>query len=133
MFKKFKNKTNDRICNITYIFELIMALFIIAAITISLITASDALIDLYRHTGNDAAFRNFLETIFDLVIGIEFVKMLSKHNLGSVIEVLLFAIARQMIVEHMNIYESLAGVIAIGLLFAIRKFLYIHELNQANS
>lgn len=130
MFKQFKKKTNDKICNATYIFEVIMALFIIAAILISLITATDALVDLYKNTGTEAAFRNFLETIFDLVIGIEFVKMLSKHNLGSVIEVLLFAIARQMIVEHMNIYESLAGVAAIALLFAIRKFLYIEELNR---
>jgi len=130
MWNDFKRKTNDRIISVTYIFEVIMALFIIAAIVISLTTAADALIDLIKNTTDNNAFRTFLETIFDLVIGIEFVKMLTKHNLGSVIEVLLFAIARQMIVEHMNIYEGLVGVIAIACLFAIRKFLYIEELNR---
>lgn len=130
MFKKYKKKTTEVICTITYLFEIVMALFIITAIVISLVTATDALKDLYLHIGTNTAFREFLETLFDLVIGIEFVKMLCKHNLGSVIEVLLFAIARQMIVEHMNIYESLVGVFAIASLFAIRKFLYIEELNR---
>ena len=130
MFKKYKKKTTEVICTVTYLFEIVMALFIITAIVISLVTATDALKDLYLHIGTNTAFREFLETLFDLVIGIEFVKMLCKHNLGSVIEVLLFAIARQMIVEHMNIYESLVGVFAIASLFAIRKFLYIEELNR---
>lgn len=130
MWKKFKKRTTEIFCSITYLFEVVMALFIIAAILISLVTATDALKDLYLHVGTNTAFREFLETLFDLVIGIEFVKMLCKHNLGSVIEVLLFAIARQMIVEHMNIYESLVGVFAIASLFAIRKFLYIEELNR---
>lgn len=130
MWKKLKKRTTEIFCSITYLFEVVMALFIIAAILISLVTATDALKDLYLHVGTNTAFREFLETLFDLVIGIEFVKMLCKHNLGSVIEVLLFAIARQMIVEHMNIYESLVGVFAIASLFAIRKFLYIEELNR---
>ena len=57
-------------------------------------------------------------------IGVEFVKMLCTHTPGTVIEVLLFAIARQMIVGHVSGFEVLAGVAAIAGLFATHKFLY---------
>lgn len=36
----------------------------------------------------------------------------------------MFATARQMIVEHLNVYETLVGIGAIAALFAIRKFLF---------
>ncbi|PKM52109.1 MAG: transporter [Firmicutes bacterium HGW-Firmicutes-7] len=65
----------------------------------------------------------FLSTALELIIGIEFVKMLAKHTPSSVIEVLLFAIARKLITHHGTMLESLIGVIAILLLFAIKKYL----------
>lgn len=40
------------------------------------------------------SFQAVLEQAFNLVIGIEFIKMLAKHTPGSAIEVLLFAMAR---------------------------------------
>lgn len=65
-----------------------------------------------------------MEYIMSLAIGVEFVKMLCTHKPGTIIEVLLFATARQMIVEHLNVYETLVGIGAIAALFAIRKFLF---------
>ena len=66
----------------------------------------------------------FLSTAFELVIGIEFIKMLAKHTPSSAVEVLLFAIARQLIsTTHGNMLDALIGVIAIAILFAIRKYL----------
>ncbi len=59
-----------------------------------------------------------------LAIGIEFVKMLCTHTPGTIIEVLLFATSRQMIVEHLNGTETLLGIAAIAGLFAIRKYLF---------
>lgn len=72
-------------------------------------------------------FNNFLALAFNLVIGIEFIKMLCKHTPETVIEVLLFAIARQLIVEHTSTFENLAGILSIAVLFAIRKFLFCSE------
>lgn len=62
--------------------------------------------------------------IMSLAIGIELVKMLSTHTPGTIIEVLLFAISREMVVEHTPALETLLGVIAIAGLFATRKFLF---------
>ena len=39
--------------------------------------------------GNEAEIRTFLERSLDIVIGIEFIKMLAKHSPGSSLEVLL--------------------------------------------
>lgn len=69
------------------------------------------------------AIENFLSTSLELIIGIEFVKMLAKHTPSSVIEVLMFAIARQLITYHGGMLEALIGVVAIFILFAIKKYL----------
>ncbi len=74
----------------------------------------------------------FLENVMTLAIGVEFVKMLCTHTPGTVVEVLLFAISRQMIVEHQSSYESLAGIAAIAGLFAIRKFLFCKEFGSSD-
>lgn len=47
-----------------------------------------------------------------------------QHRPSTVFEVLLFAIARQIIIDHANPLNSLIGVIAIAILFATRKFLF---------
>lgn len=71
----------------------------------------------------------YLESAMTLAIGIEFVKMLCTHTSETVIEILLFAISRQMIVEHLSETETILGVGAIAGLFAVRKYLFctIHK------
>ena len=70
-----------------------------------------------------ASIHHFLEGGLTLAIAIEFVKMLCMHTPGTLIEVLLFAIARHMIVESLTPLQSLTIVLAIVVLFAARKFL----------
>ena len=68
--------------------------------------------------------------MLDIIIGIELLKMLCRHDLDSVVEVLLFSVAREMIIEHMPIYFTLVGIIAISILFLIRKFLFVSALDK---
>lgn len=75
--------------------------------------------------GNDVEIRGFLERALDIVIGVEFIKMLAKHTPGSAIEVLLFAIARKLVVEHPTSVDMLLGIISIALIFIIRKFWFV--------
>lgn len=84
-----------------------------------LISIGDNLI----HGRDTISINDFLGISFNLIIGVEFVKMLAKHTPDSTVEVVLFAIARQLIVSHDDMFESLLGVIAIAILFAIRKYL----------
>ena len=75
--------------------------------------------------GNDAEIRTFLERALDIVIGIEFIKMLAKHSPGSSLEVLLYAIARHLVVGHDSALENLLSVGAIALIFIVRKFFFV--------
>ncbi|MGN1014954.1 MAG: transporter [Butyricicoccus sp.] len=74
---------------------------------------------------DDENFREFLSSALTLVVGMEFVKMLCMHSAESMIDVLLFATARQMVVEHLGAVDTLITVFAIAVLFVIRKFLFV--------
>ena len=75
--------------------------------------------------GNDAEVSIFLQRALDIVIGIEFIKMLAKHSPGSSLEVLLYAIARHLVVGHDSALENLLSVGAIALIFIVRKFFFV--------
>lgn len=69
-------------------------------------------------------YEDLLETCFNLIIGVELIRMMYYHTPDTVFEVLLFAIARQVIVDHSSAVSSLIGVCAIAVLFATRKYLF---------
>lgn len=64
----------------------------------------------------------FLQTMLTLVVGIEFAKMLILHTPESVLEVLLYAVARQIVIYHDSALENLIGVLAVGVIFVIRHY-----------
>lgn len=66
---------------------------------------------------------DILDKAMTLAIGVEFIKMLCKHTPQTVVEVLVFAIAKQLVVFHTTPLENLLNVVAIAGLFAVRKFL----------
>lgn len=69
-------------------------------------------------------YEDLLEKCFNLIIGVELIRMVYHHTPNTVFEVLLFAIARQIIIDHTSVWGSLIGVCAIAVLFATRKFLF---------
>ena len=75
-------------------------------------------------------FEKILSAAFTLIIGVEFTKMLYKHTPETVIDVLLFAIARQTVIYHANMTDMLIGVLAIAGLFAAKKFLIDRDKNN---
>lgn len=107
-------------------FEVLVAAIVIIAILITLMSVPGDLHQLYL----DGDFNSFLINIFNIIIGIELLKMLCRHDLDSVVEVLLFAVAREMIIQHMPILETLIGIVAIAILFLIRKFLFVSALDK---
>ncbi|MBR2460613.1 MAG: hypothetical protein IKB34_05240 [Clostridia bacterium] len=65
----------------------------------------------------------YLHNILTIVVGLEFVRMLINLTPANTLEVLIVAIARQVIVNHSNSFSNIACVLCIGGLFAIRRFL----------
>lgn len=66
----------------------------------------------------------FLREVLGLVVALEFVKMLIKHTPGTIVEVLLFTIAKLMITSSHSSVELLLGAISVAALFATRKYLF---------
>ncbi|MDY3618240.1 phosphate-starvation-inducible PsiE family protein [Agathobaculum sp.] len=77
--------------------------------------------DYLQHRLSDACF---------IIIGIELIKMITSYTIDSVVDVMLLAVARQMIVEHTAPLENLLAVLAVGMLFVIRKYLYISQIDR---
>jgi len=124
-----QQRTQNFVFHTAQFLELLVALVVIIAIAIAFLGVPDNLKELYINGG----FNNFLKDIFNIIIGIELLKMLCRHGLDSVVEVLLFAVARMMIIDHLRIWEMLIGVTAIAILFLIRKFLFVSALDKQNA
>lgn len=75
-------------------------------------------------------FQALLGHLLLLVVGLELVVMLVKHTPGSVLEVLLFAIARKLLIATPTMFDFFVGILAIAALFAIRKFLFVTKIND---
>ena len=73
--------------------------------------------------GYFASANTYLQNILTIVVGLEFVRMLINLTPANTLEVLIVAIARQVIVNHESALSNIVCVLCIGGLFAIRKFL----------
>lgn len=113
-----------------YALEIIVGLILITAILISIVPVMENISSAYVSFGEDVDFNLLLEDIFTVIIGIEFLKMICKHDMDSVIEVLLFTLARKMIVEHGSSVDNLFIIIAIAILFAIRRYLFVDRIGK---
>ena len=122
-----------RIYRVAQLLEIVVSLLVILAIALSLYSTALSLLGMARDPADPDNLQQFLSVAFNVVIGIEFLKMLCRHNLGTVVEVLLFATARQMVVEHTTPQENILMVAAIAILFVIRKYLFIPELDDKTS
>lgn len=99
--------------------------FLIAILTITVLVGIVGF-EVYKMFVTDGYFlsaNTYLQNILTVVVGLEFVRMLINLTPANTIEVLIVAIARQVIVNHNDALSNIACVVCIGGLFAIRKFL----------
>lgn len=105
--------------------ELIMAVIVLVGILLTICSLlSD--FEVFRAMLDDTAeFKPFLEDVFVIVIGIEFLQMLCRPNSDNVMEVLIFLVARHMIVGDTTPFEDFISVISVGLLCLGRRYLHV--------
>ena len=104
--------------------------FIVAVLTLVGIVLS--VFSLVRDAGifkqlltDTSVFKQYLEQIFLLVIGIEFLVMLCRPNSENVIEILIFLVARHMIVGDTTPYEDFVSVVSVVILCIVRRYLRV--------
>ena len=89
----FKRIFRDQIAEAAGILEVVLSGIVLVALLMSIVPLVELMPGLLTDA-DSLEIRTFLERALDIVIGIEFIKMLAKHSPGSVLEVLLYAIAR---------------------------------------
>lgn len=111
--------------NIASFLEIFLAMLLALTLAICSVQVIPTIFKLRISMETVSVFHEFLEALFELVIGVEALKLLCKHTPGSALEVLLFTIAREMIVTHTTPEQNLVVVISIAIIFAIRRFMYV--------
>lgn len=117
----------DKVRKILYeaceILELLMAAAVVCGIVVAAVTLWPEFLHYWENRMSAGAFLEYLDAIFNVVIGIEFMKMLCRPSSSNIIEVLTFLIARHMIVQETTPLEDLLSVLSIGILFFFRRFM----------
>ncbi len=118
-----RKKLQDKMFEISYLIELFISIIVsVAVVILAVWIVVDTFNLSFIEKGIDSLVV-ILDKAITLAIGAELIKMLCKHTPETIIEVLAFALARQLIVGHAAPWENLVTVVAIGILFAIRRFL----------
>lgn len=118
-----RKKLQDKMFEMSYLIELFISVLVcIAVVVFAIQIGIEIFSSSFLKAGTDSLMV-ILDKAIMLAIGAEFIKMLCKHTPETIIEVLAFALARQLIVGHAQPWENLITIIAIAILFIIRKFL----------
>lgn len=120
---RIRKHFNEGIYNVARYTEIVLSIVILIVIALTGIRLIYTITEISVLDMDIDFFTEFLANALSLVVGVEFVKMLCRHSAQTVVEVLLFATARQMVVEHLDPVQTLIGIIGIAILFAVRKYL----------
>ena len=100
-------------------FEVVFALIIFVGVVVHIIHIPEIM-----HSEH-AEFITFLQYLLEGLVGLELIMMLCRHDLDSIIEVMIFTVTKYLVVNHESAVGILIGVAAVAVLFAIRKFLFL--------
>ena len=105
------------------ILEILAAIIVGVAIVTAIVALVPGFLHFWVNRTEAGVFLSFLEEILNVVIGIEFLKMLCKPSSEHVIEGLVFLVARHMIVGTTTAQEDLLSIIGIAILYVLSRFM----------
>ena len=108
--------------NLSEWLEHIMAAIVLIAIVIAIASLWEPFKEFLHTRMESGSFLEYMASVFDIVIGIEFFKLLCKPRKDTMLEVLMFVIARHMIIEHTTAVENLLSIIAISILIIVDRY-----------
>ena len=122
-------KHDKRLLNVSKRFETALSIILLILVLLGMMdlirSVYQAYIVDFANPVEYTQLNGFLAEALLLVIGVELVVMLSLHIPGVLLEVLLYAIARKLILlpKSSGMGDLLLGILAIGVIFTIRKYL----------
>lgn len=109
--------------------EIILTILLAIGIVIGLIDIIKYFYYIFEAGAVDSysVFKQFLAHTLLIVIGIELMLMLISHSTSSMLELVLFVIARKMLIYGETMLDLVLGTLAIAILYVIIKFLLPKE------
>ena len=126
-------KQEKTLLKLSKVFELVLSIIILIIVFLGMMDLSRSVYQSYivdfATPVEYSELNSFLAEGLLLVIGVELVVMLCLHVPGALIEVLLFAIARKLILlpKTSGMIDLFLGILAMGIIFGIRKYLLNQE------
>ena len=115
---------------ISTVLEQAVAVLVLIGIVFSLYSLVKDFVVFQGLLNDVSMFRDYLEDIFTIVIGLEFLQMLCRPNSDNIMEVLIFLVARHMIITDTTPYEDFVSVISIILLCVLRRYLHNTRIRE---
>lgn len=128
--RKRRLRIQQSLFEVSFFLEFILAIMVICLVVMEIASLMLLFKDHLLDPAITIEYSYFLERAMDIVLSIEFLKMLCRHNLDSVVEVLSFAMARHMIVHASTMVEGLICAAGIAILFIVRKYLFIEKIDK---
>ena len=113
-----------------FIRKLLTVVEIALAVLTLIVLVGNVLMQAYSIIVDPSTFpatEEFLHNILAIAVGLEFVRMLVDMTPANILEVLTVAIARHIIVSHDDPLGLLVGVLCLGGIFAIRRYIIRHQ------
>ncbi len=129
---ELKSKIDYVLEKILIVLETVIAIFSVLVLTGLLV---DEIYHIVAHpeafTNGDITVSTYLHHMLDVVIGLEFIKLLMHLTPGNILEVLTMALSRGIIVNHGSAVDNLLSIACIIGLFAAKRYLIPRgELNR---
>lgn len=124
-----RNKINDKTYRIVEYLEMGVAILVAISIGFAFLYLVKELWGSLLQSSKIDGMTHFIEDALTVAVGIEFAKLLCKHKASTVVEVLIFAVARHMVGEHTTVIQNLICILSIAVLFAVRKYM-LHKYDE---
>lgn len=115
----------EKLEKLTYVLEMIITVLIAIGIIIGLVDLVRYFSEIFVAAPADSyeIFQDFLGYALVLIVGVELMLMIINHSTKAILELILFVIARKMLIYSHTMLDLVLGTLAIAIVFAILKFL----------
>ena len=105
----------------TTVIMLFLSFLVLAGIIVSTVRIPNLFSNLL--SGKENSLLTLLEFAAEVIMAVELIHVIIAQNMESVIEILMIAFTRELVIKQWEMWELLVGVAIIGGLFAVRKYL----------
>lgn len=110
---------------LTYVLEMIVTALIAVGIIIGLLDLVRYFPAIFIAEPSESydIFQSFLGYALVLIVGVELMLMIINHSTKAIMELILFVIARKMLIYSHTMLDLVLGTLAIAIVFAVLRFL----------